>query len=419
MAMWMRRLGLVLVNAAVFVVLAELAGLLVYYESTGRLFYTFRTSYPLLEDADRGELTADALHPYFGPIHKPGVRQDTNNIGFGSPRAFPYARTSDREFLLGIFGGSVARQFCDRGVPRLAARLAQQPALAGREVVPLCFAHEGYKQPQQLIVLAYFLSLGQTFDLVLNVDGFNEAALGSANHDRGRDVTMPSPLHLDPLIALVDRSTLTPAIVESLAAIGRYKARLNATARRLQATRSAFVYFVLGSYYRFTNNAYAAELATMAALPPNRPEASLVQVTPPLRDRDGARLYDDIADEWAEASRLMHDMLAARRIPYVHVLQPNQYFTARVFSPAEAAIARSDATPFRTAVERGYPALQEAAVALATHVQFIDATAAFDAERGAVYQDDCCHYNERGNELLADYIASRLPLDQGVAGGPP
>lgn len=87
--------------------------------------------------------------------------------------------------LVGIFGGSVARQCCDQGAPRLAALLEWSPRFAGREVVPLCLGHEGYKQPEQLLVLAYLLSLGQQFDLVINIDGFNEVALGTYNNDRG------------------------------------------------------------------------------------------------------------------------------------------------------------------------------------------------------------------------------------------
>jgi hypothetical protein len=47
---------------------------------------------------------------------------------------------------------------------------------------------------------------------------------------------------------------------------------------------------------------------------------------------------------------------------------------------------------------------------------FVDATAVFDRESGAVYKDDCCHYNELGNRLLADAIAARVrelgPLGQ-------
>ena len=35
----------------------------------------------------------------------------------------------------------------------------------------------GYKQPQQLLTLAYYISLGAEFDTVINIDGFNEVAL--------------------------------------------------------------------------------------------------------------------------------------------------------------------------------------------------------------------------------------------------
>jgi hypothetical protein len=94
--MWRRRLGLIIVNAAMFVLLAEVAAVAIYYAANGRLFYTHRKAYPLIAETAQGRLTADALHPYFGPIHKPGVRPETNNIGFGSPHPFPFIRTSNR-----------------------------------------------------------------------------------------------------------------------------------------------------------------------------------------------------------------------------------------------------------------------------------------------------------------------------------
>src|ERR671913_502961 len=90
MSPWRRRLALVAINVMVFVVCAELLALVVYYEQTGRLFYTYRKPLPVIEETAQGALTADALHPYFGPIHRPGVRQETNNIGFGSTRNYPF-----------------------------------------------------------------------------------------------------------------------------------------------------------------------------------------------------------------------------------------------------------------------------------------------------------------------------------------
>jgi hypothetical protein len=101
-------------------------------------------------------------------------------------------------------------------------------------------------------------------------------------------------------------------------------------------------------------------------------------------------------------------MLAARAVPYLHVLQPNQYHTKRRFGDAEARVALNDSTPFKGAVQQGYPVLLRASSTLREHEQFLDATAIFDAEPRAVYEDDCCHYNEVGNHLLADAIAARV-----------
>jgi hypothetical protein len=104
----------------------------------------------------------------------------------------------------------------------------------------------------------------------------------------------------------------------------------------------------------------------------------------------------------------MRDMLAAQGAQYLHVLQPNQYFTQRVFSDEEARVARSEGQPFRTAVEAGYPVLARSAAALVDKEEFLDATTAFDGERNAVYNDDCCHYTDRGYEILAETIAARV-----------
>lgn len=65
----------------------------------------------------------------------------------------------------------------------------------------------GWKQPQQLLALNYFLSLGQRFDVIVNLDGFNEIALGYHNHLSGIDYSLPSAHVLLPLVRLADVST--------------------------------------------------------------------------------------------------------------------------------------------------------------------------------------------------------------------
>jgi hypothetical protein len=421
-----RRAATVLVNLVVAVVLAEVVAVAIYYVQHGGFFYLHRKVVKPLADVRQQGLTATALHPYFGPTHKPGhpfsvpepllkgaphAAAATNNFGFVSAHDYPYGRKSEAEFLVGIFGGSVGVWFCQLGAERLREDLARDPRFRGRDVVPLCFSHEGYKQPQQALVLAYFLSIGQQFDLVVNIDGFNEVALGSLNDQHGLDISMPSVMHIDPLVNLVNQATLTPEKLASLAAIGRHRQRLNALAERINRNRIASVNFVLEQYYRMVANRLVSEQFRFAALPSSPSGASLVYVTPKTKERVGAALFEDIARNWAAASTLMHQMLAARSVPYVHVLQPNQYYTRRTFGAAEATVAINDRSPFKPGVERGYPILRRLTTAPQWRhagVRFLDATAIFDREPSAVYVDDCCHYTVEGNRILADYVASGI-----------
>lgn len=424
-----RGLGIALVNVIVFCVLAELLALFLFYNDTGRLFYSYQKPYEPIAETAQGRLTGDGLHPYFGPTHRQGHAFDipeplrengapgsvpTNNLGFASPHNYPFVKTNANQFVVGMFGGSVGAWFCQVGVYRLLDDLRANAFFKGREIVPLCMSHEGYKQPQQLLVLSYLLSIGQVFDLVINIDGFNEVTLSSFNNQRGLDISMPSAMHLEPLVNLVNQATLTPEKLQSLAAISLYKERINYLVARLQTNRFAAVNFVLERLHRSARASYQAEVAHFGALPSNPSNASLILATPSVASRDEMRALTDAAKSWAEASLLMNTMLAARNIPYFHVLQPNQYFTKRPFSAEEATVARSDASPFKKAAEAGYPALITESATLTSRLNFLDGTGIFDREPAAVYMDDCCHYTLRGNQLLADGIARQILSAKGA-----
>ncbi|MBI2189518.1 MAG: hypothetical protein HYU37_20675 [Acidobacteria bacterium] len=416
-----------LISLVVFTLCAELAAIAAYYVETGAFFYTHEKTYPdLLPTPEDRLVIGEAIHPYFGVTHRPGTpfdipaslqadpaapaRQRTNNFGFVSPYDYPFSRARDDQFLVGLFGGSVGLWFCQVGAPRLVDRLKQHPFFHTREIVPLCFSHEGYKQPQQALVLAYFLSRGQGLDLVVNLDGFNEVALGALNHERGFDASMPSVQHLDPLINLVNQSALTPQKLESLAAIFRTRQRLVALSETLERTRVASVHVALDWYYRRVLDRYTRELGRFAALPSNPPANALIQATPPVAPRDRPALFADIAGVWSRSSLLMHEMLEARGSVYVHVLQPNQYFSTRRFPAGEAATALSDASPYKRSVEEGYPLLVATGESelRPTHVRFFDATRVLDTPAEPVYMDNCCHYTRAGNHVLADFIAASI-----------
>jgi hypothetical protein len=422
-----RALLVVVVDVAIFCVAAELLALGIFYYEHGWLFYVdpYRPTIARIEEGGGDALTAVGLHPYFGPTHRPGISFDlppelrtgeadevvaTNNFGFPSRVNYPFAKTSDRQFIIGIFGGSVGAYFCRLGAARLEETLRQSASFNNRELVTLCFSHEGYKQPQQLLVLNYFLSIGQPFDLVINIDGFNEVALGRINDQYGWDVSMPSHEHLDALINLVNQSTLTPAKLESLARIVRYRQQLNDLAERSNRTRFASVEFGVRHYHDYLRRRYEQERVRFDGLPSNPPANSPIHVTPKVRSRTGSAVYADIAANWRNASVLMQQLLAARSIQYVHVLQPNQYYSTRAFTAAEKATAFNDGSPFKEGAANGYPFLEKA-----LEPGGLNAVHIFDTARESVYIDNCCHYTSTGNRLLADFVAKAVLADARAA----
>lgn len=427
MTVSLRRVAIIVaVNVIVFVGLAEAVALVAHFARTGGLFYVNRAPYASVGDPLEGQLTADVLNPYFGPSHQAGIPFDvppelrapgapapklaTNNFGFVSPYNYPIDK-SDNEFVIGIFGGSVSVWFCQVGVERLLADLQQNAFFKTKTLVPLCMAHEGYKQPQQALILAYFLSIGQTFDLVINIDGLNEVALSPVNNQQHLDISMPSASHFIPLINLIDKGSLTPARLESLSAVVRYKTRLENVTGMLNRNRSAAVDAVLGGYRTWLMSRYDREVLTLDSLPSAPSGRSLIGAIPPTAERRDAELFKEIARNWAQASLLMQSMLAAQKVPYVHVLQPNQYHhTDRSFTAEESAIAINQESAFKTGVEPGYPALlaEAAAQHLDARAGFFDGTRIFDREPAAVYIDNCCHYTRTGYLHLADFTARAI-----------
>ena len=425
-----RYVWIVAVNLVMFGVLAEIAALFLYYLDTGAFFYIHQKAYEQIADTPERRLTGDALHPYFGPTHMPGLplqipvelreaRSDaadpanptgahTNNFGFVSVHDFPFAKTRSNQFVIGIFGGSVSAWFCHIGAPRLLGTLETHEFFKDRELVPLCFSHEGYKQPQQLLALTYFLSIGQEFDLVINIDGFNEVALASINEQRGLDISMPSPMHMEGLVNLIDRSTLTPERLRSMAAIQEYRERLDALVNRLRDTRFASMHVLLDRDYERTKVLYYTELGRLSNLPGSSADASMIRVTPKVMARDGQTLFADIASQWVQSSLMMNTMLGDRGVPYFHFLQPNQYFTTRRFDEAERRTALNAGSPFKGGAEQGYPALIAASRELATKERFFNAVGIFDQEPSPMYLDDCCHYTLAGNRRLADFVSSSI-----------
>lgn len=414
-----KRIVLTLATGFLVLVACELIGLLGLAVVDGRLdFDTLHT--------DQRERAAgfarnapppldEVLHPHLGWVLNPdtdgGVslaktRFPVNQLGFldhGQPLS---TRSPDR-LRVAIVGGSVAWYFSIHGRDRLASRLAQSPRFQGREIEIVSLAISGYKQPQQLMTMAWILSLGAEFDIVINIDGFNEVVLHPAeNHPKQVHVAYPRGWH--ERVRELPRSEIVHTLYHHASL------RLN---RRHWANRfvdSPLQYSpLLGFIWRTRDNWYRKQLDHDLSVITSQwlNQASVYMHTGPANTYKGSdQMYDEMVSLWERSSRQLDRLCQANDMRYLHVLQPNQYLEgSKPMSDAERKIAITAEHKYRPGVIDGYPRLKSMGRELVTTgVDFLDLTMLFANTPQPIYIDDCCHYNQQGNRMLADAIADRL-----------
>lgn len=400
------------VNLALALVLTELVALGAYFLRTGKLYYLSPPSGRSVPVDITGGVEQYRLHPYFGFVNRPhGPVTHTNNYGFVSGRDFPYERRAPDEYVVGIFGGSVASAFArfESANHVLAPQLAAALELDADRITVLNFAQGGFKQPQQWLVYAYFRAIGQELDLVVNIDGFNEIALAGRNLSAGVALDMPSFDHLRALRDVTGHVG-APESIEQMLGIRTEWEKFARTFNRAWggkgwelATASGFlVDFLIYKYHLWR---YKGHLRSYSGSAGDSADDSWVALQPA---RGGEADPSQRAVElWARGSELLDRAQKDAGGVYLQFVQPNQYYdTGRVFSAEERAVAFSDESAFAEYVRRGYPTLAAAVEPLATRgVAVVSLLHLFDDVEEPVYKDDCCHYTDLGQRLLAHAIA--------------
>lgn len=421
-------LKIVVVNIAILAVLIELASVATYFFQTGKFFYRdsgnrklVGLEIPPADQRTQKEATLQQLQPYFGFVDKVGLRHRfpgsqvdhvANNFGFASAQPYPYKRQNPNQFVVGVFGGSVAANYSFFEIEKniLASQLKKLPGLANKEIIVLSFAMGAFKQPQQLIVLSYFLSLGQDLDLVINIDGFNELALSYINYAHDLDPSMPCSYIYIPLVNLATGSNSEVELQLTLQVI-KDRRSLEESIKSIQTSRFASGYLLAWLRARFSQRRYSMDIVDLNNLRMSTTRRGKGFFQIPVRAKPTEdQVFEEAVTSWADSSLMMEQLLAQRNIPYFQFIQPNQYEpTGRVFGKDEAAIAINEASDFRSPVLKGYPMLLAELRRLqqkGVHVQ--SAVNVFDAVKETVYRDNCCHYNERGNWVFGEFIASTI-----------
>ncbi|MBD0307585.1 MAG: hypothetical protein ICV80_05425 [Microcoleus sp. T1-bin1] len=415
-------LKIALINLALLLVFLELGSLGWYFVKHKQFFYTREKTQDKsalginLEGVRLNQSIVERFHPFFGFIQKPSADFrpgfKVNNYGFISPYDYPLKKTKNNQFFIGVFGGSVASDYAIFQVQNqiLPKYLKQLPGLKDKEFVILSFATGGYKQPQQLLILNYFLALGQELDMVVNIDGFNEVALSNLNNKNQVDLAMPSIQHIWPLANFANNSLSTKAM-EATLRIQENKTRINQGLSSLQHCSLAACDALISVYVQNLVNNYKTDVINFEQeRTKQQKNDSVIYINTNKSVLQDSLAYEEMARNWAKSSIFMHKVLSASNVPYFHVLQPNQYYqTKRVFGEAEKQIAFNKETPYAKAVQIGYPALFKKFPNLEkNNINILNAVNVFDRTKDAVYVDSCCHYNQAGEVIFSDYVGRSI-----------
>jgi len=344
------------------------------------------------------------LHPYFGYVVDPRAK-GINPYGFF--RTSPLTTRSPDRYIIVFFGGSVADQVFALGQQALIAALKRDPAFAQRDIVVLSTALGGYKQPQQLLVLADLLAIGAQFDAVVNLDGFNEVDGAADNVQDGVNPFYPHHWQGQAQRAL-DRGLLVHAARIEAARDAREQLRTGFTAWP-SVRRSAFLLALWDALDRRQLAALRRETAALEADLATQEKPPQV-AGPPFAFDDDEAMFTEFVEVWARASLEMENLCRGQGIEYLHFLQPKQYLEgSKVLNENERRVAWDQDVADAGRVASGYPLLVARGRELAGQgVDFHDLTMMFHDDAGDIYSDTCCHFTQRGADRVAEAIAAAI-----------
>jgi hypothetical protein len=352
----------------------------------------------------------DSVHPYFGFVRRPKDPPEPGTLpinGFGFIDSNPPIQHRGKgKVIVGILGGSLAEEFCRFGLTEFEAQLHQLPRFAGKQFVFVRLAIPGYKQPQQLFVVNYLLALGGEFDLIVNIDGFNEISLPVVeNKPAGVFPSFPRDWGVRVLerrdTALLRRMGEVVYLQEADRAWAQRFAAApwcySPTARLLWSVRHEWLSRSIVAGYRET-----IEL--------REKHRSFTAQGPSESFADLPALLQHCVGVWKRSSFELAKVCDGLGIEYHHFLQPNQYVAgSKPMGEIERNVVIESTYPAREAVETGYPMLIQAGGELATSgVRFHDLTQIFAHQTQPTYRDNCCHLNVTGNEMLAVEMAKSI-----------
>ncbi|MFN0006549.1 MAG: hypothetical protein ACKVXR_01475 [Planctomycetota bacterium] len=313
---------------------------------------------------------------------------------------------SEAVYDIVVLGGSVANGFGKLGATPLLELLSKDPAFQGRELRLHNYGVAGFKQMQQVMLLGYLFDWGHRPDAVIEIDGFNESAIGTGNAVLGVHPAYPS---ISQWARAAYGIKTDFELVRLLHAIRVKQDRATAFGAWLLDSglwRSAFLGQVGKTVLVRFRQAYIDQFFVYQSYVAEHPTD--IGSKGPRFSSDGESVSAAILTAWEESSISMDSMCAARGITYLHVLQPALHDPGSKTLTAQEIETGSAGAAWIEGIHRNYPRLREAGRRLSERgIAFLDATGVFRDHPETIYAD-ACHFEEHGNAIFAAAIAPAL-----------
>lgn len=371
---------------------------------TGHRMHTFASDDPLHQ---KEYARSVIVHPYIGYVLFPQMdpasgQQQVTEYGYVDEHSPIQHKSADR-VVIGIVGGSVARYVASSETGVIQDVLAQSPAFAGKSFTFVRMAVDGHKQPQQLMTLSYLLTQGAEFDIIINLDGVNDAALPeSDNVEVG--VNSSYPRHWGMLLAQWSDPIVSRQIGYVTHLLIQRKNQAHRFAKWSWSPTACLIWRVLSNRLNQTIIEESSKASQLSA-------AQLPAALGPKEHFGSKReLYDHSIEVWERSSVILSGLCQSRGIRYFHFLQPNQYLPElKPIGDDEEGMAINPNSPFRIPVQECFPLMRQRGKQLRdAGVSFTDLTQVFDSHPEPIYIDDCCHMNFDGNSIVAKAIAEAI-----------
>lgn len=344
------------------------------------------------ESVRRGRM----LTPFYGWAMKDvNGGHSFNSYGLSTPTGTtPILKRGSSKLNVLFLGGSVA-QNCAGSVIQGLRRV-----FVDKEVEFVSAAIGGYKQPQQLYILSYLALMGAEFDIVINLDGFNEIYVaGRDNRIYGSNPFYPVYWKA---LAQVSPSIQT---LKNGGVIALFESMDRALVQIVSLPVFRHSVFFLVAWEALHDIIMRHVTQRTIAIASGAQDLS----GPDFDYSNNEYLVKELVRVWVDSSRQMANLSKIYGYQYFHFLQPNHFIHTKMLTKEEERLSLcatcEGEMSMSNLVQKAFPMMSASARILEDGGEFFtDLTPMFKDETRHIYADNTCHFTPDGNQRVTDRI---------------